>query len=446
MVVKTANILRGLTVALWILAPLPALAQRVQFATPVAQIPPPATTVPAPPTYTPGPSAYAPAPLTYGAPPAAAAPPLTAPPTYGSPGAVFGAPAAPYAPPAYSPPPAYGAPPGAALSGSIQPPPAGWDPYATPGCAPSALLPQDPYFQSGPAMSMATVQKFVQHVDLDYHWFVGNGIQELGINDADLSATFAFPLFFNSQTPLLVRPGFAFHLWEGPVSVLPDPLPNPPPADLPSATYDGYLDFCWNPQIVPWLGGELNFRTGIYSDFTKVTMESIRYMGKAMGVLTLSPSLQIKAGIWYLDRVKIKLLPAGGIVWTPNADIYFNILFPNPKMGKRLTTVGTTEWWIYALGDYGGGTWTITRNSGFDFPPPYSKANAPPFRDTNGDFTQFDYNDIRVGVGLEFKTMRQLNGLFEVGLSCSRELIYRDDSPAAYYPNNTVYLRGGLSY
>jgi hypothetical protein len=205
--------------------------------------------------------------LTYGAPPAVAAPPLTAPPTYGSPGAAFGAPAAPYAPPAYSPPPAYGAPPGAALSGSIQPPPAGWDPYATPGCAPSALLPQDPYFQSGPTMSMATVQKFVQHVDLDYHWFVGNGNQELGINDADLSATFAFPLFFNSQTPLLVKPGAAFHLWEGPVSVLPVLPTDPPPADLPSATYDSYLDFCWNPQISPWFGADLGVRVGVYSDF-----------------------------------------------------------------------------------------------------------------------------------------------------------------------------------
>ena len=441
MVVKTANILRGLMVAMWVLASLPALAQRVQFATPVAQIPPPATTVPAPPTYAPGPSAYTPAPLTYGAPPSAAAPPavaapaLSAPPAYGSPGAAFGATATPYAPPAYSPPPGYGAPSGAALSGSIQPPPAGWDPYATPGAAPSALLPQDPYFQSGPTTSMATVQKFVQHVDLDYHWFVGSGNQELGINDADLSVTFAFPLFFNSQTPLLVKPGTALHLWQGPISIPPvPPATTPQPADLPPATYDAYLDFCWNPQIVPWLGGELNFRTGIYSDFSKVTMESIRYMGKGMGVLTLSPSLKIKAGIWYLDRLNIKLLPAGGIVWTPNPDIYFNILFPNPKIAKRLTTVGTTEWWLYALGDYGGGTWSITRNTGL--PPP----------NTNSDYTQFDYNDIRVGLGLEFKTMSQRSGLFEVGLSCSRELIYLDNSPAAYYPNNTVYLRGGLSY
>ena len=27
------------------------------------------------------------------------------------------------------------------------------------------------------------MQRFVQHVDLDYHWFAGHGAQELGIND-----------------------------------------------------------------------------------------------------------------------------------------------------------------------------------------------------------------------------------------------------------------------
>ena len=31
-----------------------------------------------------------------------------------------------------------------------------------------------------------------------------------------------------------------------------------------------------------------------------------------------------------------------------------------------------------------------------------------------------DYDDIRIAVGLEFKTLRQLNGYFEVGLSCDR--------------------------
>ncbi len=285
---------------------------------------------------------------------------------------------------------------------------------------------------------MVAVQKFVQQINLNYDWFAGNPTataKELGINDADLNVTFAFPLFHNIQTPLLVTPGFAVHYWNGPVSVLPLAPTDPAPADLPPQTYDAYLDFGWNPQISDFFGAELNFRTGIYSDFSRVTSDSIRFMGKGMAVLKLSPHMTLKAGVWYLDRVEVKILPAGGLVWTPNEDVYFDILFPNPKIGKRLTTWGNTEWWLYASGAYGGGTWTIKRNTGF----------VPPVG-ADGTYTQFDYNDIRVAVGLEFKTLRQLEGHFEVGLSCSRELIYADNSPSGFFPRNTVYVAAGLAY
>jgi hypothetical protein len=336
----------------------------------------------------------------------------------------------------YTPPPGLG-PAAAVPAGAVtQPPPATWDPYATPGNTPSALLPNDPYFQSSPAISMGAMQKFIQHINLTYDWFAGNPSptnKELGINDVDLNVTFAFPLFRSIQTPLLVTPGFAVHYWSGPVS-LPSKKPDHiPPADLPPRTYDAYLDFAWNPQISDNVGAELNFRTGIYSDFDRVTSDSIRFMGKGMMVFKLWPHASVKAGVWYLDRVQVKILPAGGIVWTPNEDIYFDILFPNPKVAKRLTIWGNTQWWLYAAGDYGGGTWTIKRNSGFN-----------PAID--GTYTQFDYNDIRIAAGLEFKTLRQMEGHFEVGLACSRQLVYADNSPRYYYPSNTVYLGAGLSY
>ena len=274
---------------------------------------------------------------------------------------------------------------------------------------------------------MAAVQKFVQHVDLDYHWFVGHGEHELGINDADLSVTFALPIFYNSQTPLLITPGFAIHYWEGPVSEL------PAPADLPPQTYDAYLDAAWNPQLTPWFGGELDVRYGVYSDFNRVANDALRLTGKGMAVLTFSPSIKVKAGVWYLNRNVVKILPAGGICWTPNPDIYFDILFPNPKIGKRLTTWGNTEWWLYVSGDYGGGKWAIKRGSGLGV----AEDDQP---DT------FDYNDIRVAVGLEFNTLRQLHGMFEVGGAFSRELVYQSTLPPAFYPNNTVFLRAGLAY
>ncbi len=261
------------------------------------------------------------------------------------------------------------------------------------------------------------MQRLLEEVRLDYVWMPGNGMDEFGIHDAELSATFAFPMFYNQQTPLLVTPGFAVHCWSGPKGL-------PPAVEVPSRVYDAYLDAAWNPQLTPWLGGELSFRAGVYSDFKRVTTDSMRYMGKGMMVLSFTPSIKVKAGVWYLDRQHVKMLPAGGLVWEPNPDVRFEVLFPNPKVAKRLSNFGNTEWWLYARGEYGGGTWTL--------------------RQPDATVLPMDYNDMRVGVGLEFARPGGLTGLFEVGLAFERELYF---SPAMEWdPNTTVFLRGGLGY
>ncbi len=457
---KSARILYGLAAVWWVLALSQAVAQRVQFATPVAADPTAPASV-APPLGPAPPSAYGPsaAPSPYPAPPPSAPPAATYPPpapVWGPAPAAPGAPApaAPGAPgamgapgslpPTYTVPPGAAAPPGAVPGGGIQPPPPNWDPYATPGGAPSPLLPQDPYLQGGCGQfSMATMQKFIQHVDLNFDWFAGNGDHELGIDDVNLSVTFSFPMLYNSATPLLVTPGFAVHYWSGPVSVLPPAMdPTPAPADMPPRTYDAYLDFAWNPWVNEFFGAELNFRTGVYSDFYLVTNQSLRYMGKGEAVLRFSPSVTVKAGIWYLDRVTTKILPAGGICWTPNPDVYFDILFPNPKIGKRLTTWGNTEWWLYARGDYGGGVWTVQRNT--DIYNNSVAANGVFYPKMSADLV--DYDDIRIALGLEFKTLHQLKGNFEVGFACDRQLNYKSGLPPAFYPNSTVFVGAGLSY
>jgi hypothetical protein len=308
--------------------------------------------------------------------------------------------------------------------------PGTWDPYAAPcpSSTPTPLLQQDPYFQYGqPAVPAMAMTKALQEIRLDYHWFAGHGVQELGINDIELNAKFAIPFLRNAETPLLITPGFAIHYWEGPISDM---------LALPPRTYDVYLDTAWNPQLLTWLGAELNFRIGLYDDFVRhVTTDSLRLTGVGYGVVSLSPNFKVKAGVMYLDREQIKLLPAGGVVWTPNTDWYFNILFPNPKIGRRLINYGTAEWWLYFSGDYGGGDWHITE------------------RNPSTQYFNFDYDDIRIAVGVEFKTYRNLNGWFEIGGAFSRELFFRDDSnpantpaPNTIYPNNTVFLRAGLAY
>jgi hypothetical protein len=289
------------------------------------------------------------------------------------------------------------------------------------------LLSQDPYLATTPSVGLTSANKFMQHVNFEYDWFSGGGTRGLGINDVGLNATFAFPLFHNTQSPFLVTPGFAFHFWQGPESV------PPVPADMPPRTYDAYLDFGWNPQISPWFGAELDFCMSDSSDFSLVSTEAFRFTGKGMAVVKISEHVQLKAGVWYLDRNRVKILPAGGIVWTPNADVYFNILFPNPKIGRKLTTYGSTEWWVFAAGEYGGGTWYVKRDSGLGAP-------------SDGSHELVDYNDIEVSGGFEFKTVRHLDGTIEIGGAFSRELVYQHDSPHDYYPTSTVFVRAGLAF
>lgn len=312
--------------------------------------------------------------------------------------------------------------PGATFQGTIQPSPS-WDPYATPCQESPTLFPQDPTLPSmaapGAAVGggLASAQRFMRDVRLDYTWLVGHGGEELGINDIGTSTSFALPFFYNQQTPLLVTPGFGLHLFEGPQRPFPD---------LPGMTYDAYVDAAWNPQVNSWFGADLDARVGVYTDFNTICTESIRVTGHGYGVLSFTPSFQVKAGVIYLDRVKVKILPAGGIVWTPNPDVRFDVLFPNPKFARRLSTIGNTDWWVYFRGDYGGGTWTIMH--------------------LDHEIERIDYNDIRIAVGFEFRGLRGTLGHFEVGGSFDREIIYHNHPNEAFRPNPTVFIGGGMVF
>ena len=342
--------------------------------------------------------------------------------------------------------------PAATFQGNIQPSPT-FDPYATPGAAQPTLFPQDPTmpaYPGAPSDTLTTVTRFLQEIRMDYVWIPGTASNEFGVNDVDLTAEFAIPFLRNPQTPLLITPGFTFHWWNGPVSRQWDPPAVPLEflgPELPPQAYDAYLNAAWNPQLTRVFSGELAFRIGVYSDFSQVVNESIRYQGYGYGLIALSPSFQLKAGVIYLDRNRIKLLPAGGVIWTPNDDVRFEILFPNPKLAIRLPGYSTTEWWLYARGEYGGGAWTLETSYWYcticTWPP------DPPIR----SLVEVDYNDMRAAVGLDFQTVRGLEGLFEVGITFEREIYYptlpggpHDPFSFTFRPDPTVFIRGGLAY
>jgi hypothetical protein len=316
-----------------------------------------------------------------------------------------------------------GASPGSAYTPPPLPTLPTFDPYASPAPAPPppALLPQGPA-ETGILRSdgiFIPSPRFLEQIRFEGEWVARNGFGGLGISSLDLNASFAFPLLVR-QPPFFVTPGFAVHYWDGPDSNF------YPGRDLPPRTYDAYLDFAWRPIITPWLSGDLGVRVGVYSDFNFVNNDSIRVPSRGLGIVTLSPAWQIAAGVVYLDRFGVKILPAGGLIWTPNPDVRWEILFPRPKIAQRFYSFRTTDLWWYAAGEYGGGAWTIERVS--------------------GAHDAFDYNDYRVMAGLETKGVGRLRAWFEVGFAWNRGVQYfRTDTPG-FSPYDTVLLRGGLIY
>ncbi len=261
--------------------------------------------------------------------------------------------------------------------------------------------------------------RLFQDIRLDYTWIAGeannNNVQ---VNEFEVGTTVNFPNFLWTQQPLHISPGFILHLWDGPTGGV---------ADLPPNAYSAFVtfDYTTNPQLRA--GAEANVTVGVFSDFNTVTTDSVRAFGTGLGFFRVTPTVTLKGGIQYLDRLDIKLLPAFGLFWRPNEDVYFEIYFPKPKLSQRLTTWGNTDVWAYVGGEYGGSSWTIER--------------------TNGLSERADLNDIRLYGGLEFVSrVTSWRGYIEAGGAFERELFYEKSTQQSRDLESAFILRAGVAY
>jgi hypothetical protein len=261
-------------------------------------------------------------------------------------------------------------------------------------------------------------------------WLTGGDGLDLQSHDTDLSLVLTYPNFLFSNQPLYVAPSFSLHLWDGPDSsgaAPPDPQP-----DLPSRAYSAFLDTLWRSDPNLFFGGEAGVRLGIFSDFDTMNSDSVRIMGQGLLRLRVTPTVTARGGVIYVNRNRIKLIPAGGILWQPNPQTRFDIYFPQPKLAQYMTTLGNQDVWWYIAGEYGGGSWTVQR----------AVVDAS---------ERVDVNDIRVILGLEwgpqewFREGRRL-GFIEAAWVTEREIVYADRVGDDVSLRDTFMLRAGFGY
>ena len=328
-------------------------------------------------------------------------------------------------------------------------PPGVYPPGVYPNTSPNVMVPgmygQPPtYWWGTTGTTFATttneVVRLCQGPRFQQTWLTGNdnfdgkSPDSIQILDTDVSLVFACPNFLGSGSPLYIIPSYSHHVWDGPSAT---------GFNLPGSAFSAFLDSGWGSNPEKTFGVDLGVRIGVFSAFDAIDEESIRYQGKAMGRVRLTPTTSLRLGVAYLDRVKYKLLPIGGVLCFPTPNTRLDLFFPEPKLSHYCSTYGNTDVWWYLFGYYGGGSWTILN--------PYNSPDQIDLNNPDGTPDQIDLNNIRVMMGFEFGRSEQIRnglrlGFVEFGYAFNQELIYRIQTPGNLDLANSFVIRAGCSY
>ncbi len=249
----------------------------------------------------------------------------------------------------------------------------------------------------------------LKSTSLSATWLPGSG-DNIGMSNVNLRAKITSP-----RVPFLsISPSYQMTFLNGPDST-----------DVPGTLHQASLGITGMLPLSKRLIAQANVSPGISSDFQNTSSESIRTSGMGMLIFAQSSELQWMFGVVYLNRDDVRLLPAVGLNWSPDARTKLELTFPRPRFLRQIAVSGETERWGYLAAEFGGGTWAIERTGG-----------------VNDVVTIRDY---RLLVGMEYRQPLDRSWFWETGLVIGREVDYSSNL-GSYSQDPTVFLRGGLTY
>lgn len=211
-------------------------------------------------------------------------------------------------------------------------------------------------------------------------------------------------------------PEFNLRGWDG---------PNSP--DLPGHGLRFASDFEFaTPGNDPW-SIQLGFTPAFVNDLNaSVNSDSFNWDGRAILFFRPSQELMIAAGAAYLDRVNDKIIPYAGIVWTPNQNWEWRLMFPKTRVSMFIGNWGAEAKWLYAGVEYNIEAYQIG-------------VPSPSGRDERVQFV-----DYRAMLGLRGEA-QGVSTFGEVGWVFAREVDYEYGTPG-YDLSPNLYFRLGLRF
>lgn len=238
------------------------------------------------------------------------------------------------------------------------------------------------------------------------------GDDAFGMTDVTAQATLAAPPLPASF--ILFTPHFTAHFVQGPTML-----------DVPPRLYDASFEARWVKPCGQRWTFDLAVAPSVFSDLETSDSSAFRLTGRGVAVWQCRPTVQLVGGAMYLGRSDVTVLPVAGLIWTPHDDWRYEILFPRPKISRRLfRTDADVSWWVTAIGEFGGNTWAVQRLDGTD--------------------DKFTYSDLRLIGGVERQVAGRLTTRFEAGYVFDRQAEYAGGGKLK--PADTVLLRAEIAY
>lgn len=254
---------------------------------------------------------------------------------------------------------------------------------------------------------------FFQKAGLTETYLARRSVGGFGVNEVDLFATVAVPAP-TRRWPMLITTAFNVRFLDGPVT----------PA-LPARLYETYVDFLWVPRLSNRWTAIIGVAPSLYTDGNVDYDDAFRLTGKGLIRYDVVPErVQVIAGVLYLNREDVRLLPAGGVIWIPSDSRKYEMIFPRPKLAHRIRCGPGWEDWVYLGGEFGGNTFV------------YEQA---------GTVDKVTLRDYRALLGLERKKNGGAGYRIEVGYAFSRTAEFASGMPDVN-ADDTALVRGGMTF
>ncbi|MEX2307582.1 MAG: hypothetical protein WD738_08325 [Pirellulales bacterium] len=308
-----------------------------------------------------------------------------------------------------------------------QPYPAAQEPFSVGGvpvAAPGFAM-QEPIYPPTPEPSLRESlippdarNGFFQKAKFTATWMPQLANDSLGWTDLRSEVVTALP-FFTRENPIIITPSYELHFLERPEGF-----------DLPPRLHDLAIDFhVFRVFGNHWIA-DFALTPGLYGDDNSLdASDALRVNGRAVAVY--APTLDWKwvLGVTYVDGGWAKIVPIVGVVYEPNDDVKYELVFPRPRVAWRLPNSpvpGRDEYWFYVLGEFGNSIWA--------------------FQQTDGTPDVLASRDFRFILGLERKIVGGISYKAEIGYVFNRDIKVASVSGDDIGLDDTFLMRAGVAY